>query len=609
MFEIINELFDDKINEFNNKLNVIDTSYSKYKVLKDKIRLVMENYNNLLNISISEIENIGYKLEDNDKLYLDSYKKIIASSTYDLGDYDKGIIKNILSKVNTYIVEKEFSINNGRNTLIELINKYKELKEKLPTFNFNGKDMQEIYELLSRLDDKEYAIEIMKFIAINSVNRFNNKEELKSNNKEKLENNTEEELKSNNEEKLENNTEEVIENNISNDELVMLFNKYGVDYNLFDDRAKDNFLKYGNLNIIESNLIAFKNNGYSICDAYAKYYGYQISEILIYSNSETINSVFNILKDTNSMVLTNKLFTYPNVFYDKEALRKLYRDKNISVFYGNEDFIKNIKLFDSYKCDINKLMIKSFMYFTISNEVIKSGIKNLELYSVDIKKGLRNLSCFATNNQADNMDKFIELGCFDYAVNNVSRLSIPVDSLIFYKLKFIKQNGININEYAYGTGLSSSITYDNKEFRLGDNTIKDKESARTLTRTYTMPIIKGSIYEKCEELLIKDNNNDVNIIFKLESKLIDLLDKKYLVYEDDGIDRIPNTRLYNVNGVNVSRYKVLRYLNTLRKNNIEIDSNILTYVMNRNSINTYAEFNLIKDEITRLYSDTKERSV
>ena len=124
-----------------------------------------------------------------------------------------------------------------------------------------------------------------------------------------------------------------------------------------------------------------------------------------------------------------------------------------------------------------------------------------------------------------------------------------------------------------------------------------------------MPIMKGSIYEKCEELLIKDNNNDVNIIFKLESKLIDLLDKKYLVYEDDDIDRIPNTRLYNVNGVNVSRYKVLRYLNTLRKNNIEIDSNILTYVMNRNSINTYAEFNLIKDEITRLYSDTKERSV
>lgn len=577
MFEIINELFDDKINEFNNKLNVIDTSYSKYKVLKDKIRLVMENYNNLLNISISKIENIGYKLEDNDKLYLESYKKIIASSTYDLGDYDKGIIKNILSKVNTYIVEKEFSINNGRNTLIELINKYKKLKEKLPTFNFNGKDMQEIYELFSRLDDKEYAIEIMKFIAINSVNRFHNKEELES--------------------------------NIGNDELVMLFNKYGVDYNLFDDRAKDNFLKYGSLSNIESNLIAFKNNGCNICNAYAKYYGYQISEILIYSNSETINSVFNILKDTNSMVLTNKLFTYPNVFYDKEALRKLYRDKNISVFYGNEDFIKNIKLFDNYKCDINKLMIKSFMYFTISNEVIKSGIKNLELYSVDIKKGLRNLSCFATNNQADNMDKFIELGCFDYAVNNVSRLSIPVDSLMFYKLKFIKQNGIDINEFAYGAGLSSSITYDNKEFRLGTNAIKDKESARTLTRTYTMPIIKGSIYEKCEELLIKDNNNDVNIIFKLESKLIDLLDKKYLVYEDDGIDRIPNTRLYNVNGVNVSRYKVLRYLNTLRKNNIEIDSNILTYVMNRNSINTYEEFNLIKDEITRLYSDTKERSV
>lgn len=593
MFEIINELFDDKINEFNNKLNVIDTSYSKYKVLKDKIRLVMENYNNLLNISISEMENIGYKLEDNDKLYLDSYKKIIASSTYDLGDYDKGIIKNILSKVNTYIVEKEFSINNGRNTLIELINKYKKLKEKLPTFNFNGKDMQEIYELLSRLDDKEYAIEIMKFIAINSVNRFHNKEELKSNNKEKLENNT----------------EEVIKNKINNDELVMLFNKYGVDYNLFDDRSKTNFLTYGSLSNIESNLIAFKNNGCNICNAYAKYYGYQISEILIYSNSKVIDNVFNILNDTNSMVLTNKLFTYPNVFYDKEALRKLYRDKNISVFYGNEDFIKNIKLFDSYKCDINKLMIKSFMYFTISNEVIKSGIKNLELYSVDIKKGLRNLSCFATNNQADNMDKFIELGCFDYAVNNVSRLSIPVDSLMFYKLKFIKQNGIDINEYVYGTGLSSSITYDNKEFRLGTNAIKDKESARTLTRTYTMPIMKGSIYEKCEELLIKDNNNDVNIIFKLESKLIDLLDKKYLVYEDNGIDKIPNTRLYNVNGVNVSRYKVLRYLNTLRKNNIEIDSNILTYVMNRNSINTYAEFNLIKDEITRLYSDTKERSV
>ena len=109
--------------------------------------------------------------------------------------------------------------------------------------------MQEIYELLSRLDDKEYAIEIMKFIAINSVNRFNNKEELES--------------------------------NIGNDELVMLFNKYGVDYNLFDDRSKTNFLTYGSLSNIESNLIAFKNNGCNICNAYAKCYGYQISEILI----------------------------------------------------------------------------------------------------------------------------------------------------------------------------------------------------------------------------------------------------------------------------------------------------------------------------------------
>ena len=585
MFDIINGLIDDRISEFNNKLNVINTSYNKYKVIKDKIKLVIENYNNLINLSIDEIEDIGYNLDDNDRLYLDSYKRIISSGIYSLEDYDKGIIKNILSKVNIYIVEKENLLNSNRDSLLQFINKYSKLKEKLPTFNFNGNDIHEIYELLSGLDDKNLAINVMKYVVINSVNRFNENEILDSNN------------------------EEVIENNINNDELVMLFNKYGIDYNLFDDRAKENFLKYGNLSNIESNLVAFKNNGYSICNAYVNYYGYQLSEILIYSNSEVIDNVFNTLKDTNSMVLINKLFTYPNVFYDKESLKKINKNKNISIIHGNEDFIKNIRLFDSYNCDINKLMIKSFMYFTISNEVIKCGIKNLELYGIDIKKGLRNLSCFATDNQADNMDKFIELGCFNYAVNNVSRLSIPTDSLIFYKLKYIKQNGININEYAYGNGLSSSITYDNKEFRLGDNTIKDRESAKILTRTYVMPVIDGSIYEKCEELLKKDSNNDIDIILGLDKDLINLLDKKYLVYEDNGIDKIPNTRLYNVNGVNVSRYKVLRYLNTLRKNNIEIDSNILTYVMNRNSINTYEEFNLIKDEITRLYSDTKERSV
>ena len=69
MFEIINDLFDDKINEFNNKLNVIDTSYSKYKVLKDKIRLVMENYNNLLNISNLLIVSV---ISDNTSLLLDN---------------------------------------------------------------------------------------------------------------------------------------------------------------------------------------------------------------------------------------------------------------------------------------------------------------------------------------------------------------------------------------------------------------------------------------------------------------------------------------------------------------------------------------------------------
>ena len=368
MFDIINGLIDDKISEFNNKLNVINTSYNKYKVIKDKIKLVIENYNNLINLSIDEIEGVDYNLDGNDKLYLDSYKRIISSGIYLLEDYDKEIIKNILSKVNIYIVEKEKLLNSNRDSLLQFVNKYSELKEKLPTFNFNGNDIHEIYELLSGLDDKKIAINIMKYVVINSINRFNDKEILDSSN------------------------EEVIKNNINNDELVMLFNKYGVDYNLFDDRVKDNFLKYCNLSNIESNLISFKNNGYSICDAYVKYYGYQLSEILIYSKNEVIDSVFNILKDTNSMILINKLFTYPNVFYDKEALRKINKDKNIPIIHGNEDFVKNIRLFDSYNCDINKLMIKSFMYFTISNEVIKCGIKNLELYGIDIKKGLRNLS-------------------------------------------------------------------------------------------------------------------------------------------------------------------------------------------------------------------------
>lgn len=591
MYVVVNRIIDSKIIELNNELNNINTSYDKYNAIQEKLNMILEDYKSLLNLSTTELDNIGYKLIGNDKLYLESYKKILFSDTYVLGDFDKKIINNIITKINNYVNIQKEEINILRKDKQILLKKYNLLKEKLPKFDFNGEDIRSIYELLKDFKDTDYAIEIMKYITINSMNRFSD--------------NLVKDISS-----INNEVQEEKRSVISEEELVNLFNKYGIDYNWYNKRTKDNFLKYGVLNNIESNLVSFKNNGYGICESYIKNYGYQVSEILMYGNNNTINSVFNTLKECNANIIMDKLLAYPNIFYDKEALRKIFKDKYTIISYGNENFIKNILLFNGMNGDINKYITKSFLYLTISNDVIKTGIKNFELYGIDRNKYLNNLSCFATDNQLDNLDRFIELGAFDYASKNVSKLSCPTDSLIFYKLKFIKQMGLDIKDYYIGNGLSSDISYDYKDFRIKDDVINDRNSARELTKTYNIPIPEKSIYEEVENILKKNDNNDMDVIFKMNSSLVNLLDKKYLVYVDDGIDKIPDNRLYNVNGVNVSRYKVLRYLNTLIKNNIEIDSNILTYIMNRNSINTYEEFNLVKDEITRLYSDIHiERSV
>lgn len=184
------------------------------------------------------------------------------------------------------------------------------------------------------------------------------------------------------------------------------------------------------------------------------------------------------------------------------------------------------------------------------------------------------------------MDSFIELGYFDYLVNNFSRVGKLPDNATFYKIKRAQQMGISHNElFSRGKCFNGNI-------------VDDKVSAYGIDEK-NGPVEVGQYYfeAKRPDLAVYDdfvaeNDNAGPLVLVWTNFFI----KKLESFVDPS-----NPYIYDFDGIYISRFKVLRYYETLIKNRQAGTVSSLLYAVCKNSILTKAEFDILEKCINNYF--------
>lgn len=577
-------MYTDKLRELINKrIDILENKkikFSKQQINLEKIDSlinlitnIQENYKDLINLDL-EVLKKDFNIENK---YLNFYQ-IIIKNNLELKESDIKNIKKILNELKEKITKEKQSLEKkyDKNQEIEKdIKKLQELIKKSENFTLDDSDIDIIQEILKDNKDLEESINIMKYLLLNSLKNRSNEEH--------------EELS-------------LKITNLDIKELTKLFNKYNLDFTKINKSNQKELQEYGNLENIESIIIILKK--YKLLDEEIFYkYQTQINKILIYGSSEIVENVILIYKKYNINILDylDDFYKRPAKFI-KEKTRLISPAKksnslDTETIGGYEDFKKNIELFASLGVDINKSYKKSAYYFEKSHDHILTGIKNFELYGISSDKYLNTLSSFANHKQLDILDMFIELDAFEYVINNMSRVNLAPTSLLFYKLFEARKKGIKPESLYRGKNslyFPNELTNDSFSFQG-----VSKDNYLDITNPYTE---RKPIYDAYDECIKKSNNNTIINSFNSYVKIIKLLDDNFIPRDDNNY---PDMRLYNIDGIRISRMKVIRYISTLLFNGLDESFDMLMYAITKNSLLTSDEYKKIETSIYELLNEKK----
>lgn len=577
-------MYTDKLRELINKrIDILENKkikFSKQQINLEKIDSlinlitnIQENYKDLINLDL-EVLKKDFNIENK---YLNFYQ-IIIKNNLELKESDIKNIKKILNELKEKITKEKQSLEKkyDKNQEIEKnIKKLQELIKKSENFTLDDSDINIIQEILKDNKDLEESINIMKYLLLNSLKNRSNEEH--------------EELS-------------LRITNLDIKELTKLFNKYNLDFTKINKSNQKELQEYGNLENIESIIIILKK--YKLLDEEIFYkYQTQINKILIYGSSEIVENVILIYKKYNINILDylDDFYKRPAKFI-KEKTRLISPAKksnslDTETIGGYEDFKKNIELFASLGVDINKSYKKSAYYFEKSHDHILTGIKNFELYGISSDKYLNTLSSFANHKQLDILDMFIELDAFEYVINNMSRVNLAPTSLLFYKLFEARKKGIKPESLYRGKNslyFPNELTNDSFSFQG-----VSKDNYLDITNPYTE---RKPIYDAYDECIKKSNNNTIINSFNSYVKIIKLLDDNFIPRDDNNY---PDMRLYNIDGIRISRMKVIRYISTLLFNGLDESFDMLMYAITKNSLLTSDEYKKIETSIYELLNEKK----
>ena len=574
--KMIKDILTKKIKKLKKEQENIQKDYQKqYDKQQNIITTLLDIKNNILKLKDLDIKNT-FKNLDTISLELLKFYQIVLKQGYSLQESDLEKINSIFDKEINYNQEIQNNLNKEESIIIEKqIKDLEVLMQKVESYKLTDKDMELLKDIIIEDNHLREGIEIMKYLTLKSL--------------QKLITNKDDEI-------------EVINKTIiSKEDLEKLFRKYDINYQDIKSTAKSELETYGNLENIEQIILTLKKYNLFSVEIFNNYQ-LAISRIFIYSKPEIVESVIKTYQKYNLNIpeFLDDFFKRPAKFIPRKRKwlmrntnnKETTNNKEEDNIGGYEDFEKNLELFISIGVDIEKAYKKSSYYFEKPHDSIKKSLKNFDLYGISPKYYLDTLSAFANHNQLDILDIFIEFNAFDYVTNNMSRACVNKNSLIFFKMFKAKEKGVDINSlYKYtkrGIELPSAITYDDKTY-LDVN----KDNYKDLDVFRKEPTELDKMFD---EIIKNSDNNTIAFEFLYQLPIINYLDKEY---------NSNNTRVYDIDGILISRYKVLRYVTTLIYNGIYESKEMLMYAMTKNSFLTEEEYKKIETVVENIFQNIK----
>lgn len=574
--KMIKDILTKKIKNLKKEQENIQKDYQKqYDKQQNIINTLLDIKANILKLKDLDIKNT-FKNLDNLSLELLNFYQIVLKQGYSLQESDLEKLNSLFDTEINYNQEIQNNLNKEESLVIEKqIKDLEILIKKVETYNLDDKDMELLKNIIIEDNHLREGIEIMKYLALKTL--------------QKLITNKDEEI------------EVINKTNITKEDLEKLFQKYGINYQDIKSTAKSELETYGYLENIEQIILTLKQYNLFSVEIFNNYQ-LAISRIFIYSKPEIVESVIKTYQKYNLNIseFLDDFFKRPAKFIPRKRKwlmkntddKKTTNNKDDENIGGYEDFEKNLELFNSIGVDIEKAYQKSAFYFEKPHDSIKKSLKNFDLYGITPKYYRDTLSAFANHNQLDILDIFIEFDAFDYVTSNMSRACINKNSLMFYKMFKARENGIDIHSLYKDTKkriqLPSTITYDDKTY-----SDVNKDNYQELNVYHKEPSELEQIFD---EIVKKSDNNTIAFDFINQLNSIKILDKEYSSKQ---------VRAYNIDGILISKYKVLRYMTTLIYNGMNESKDMLMYAITKNSFLTKEEYEKIETVVENIFQNIK----
>ena len=431
-------------------------------------------------------------------------------------------------------------------------------------------------------------------------------------------------------EKVEEEPEELDVFNNNEEDVKALLEKYDYSYDSLNSEQKEYLLKYVNLTQCEEILEALKTNGiYIKLTGDAKKIAF--CKVLVYSNANTIVSVvseyndllFSATSRNKENPITANNFFNSNVNYlfqakkgrgevsvsKKRETSKGGRTKcptlNETELPGASDnFVKNMLFLRANNFDVYTIIKRAPVALGRNPETLKSFITILEEdYGMDLKDG-QGFSGLAYGNPVKAIDRFIETSSYgyDHVLNAIGKLNSQRS--LFIKIRIGEADNTSLfhgtkgndnnNIKMYSLNNSTISQPGNDLYRVYELLTLDDKKLDALNDKYKFKVYSS----KLSEITSMYETNVANQLFEGEEKEEALKDDYIKVLEDESVKQ--SSLLYEVNGVRISRQKVLRIFNFYKNKKININKDEIMLALLYGSIVTDEEIKKVEEFVDEL---------
>ena len=564
LINLLKDAINDKkkaVKEYNNHLDKnLSNKIEVLENLRKDINEITKIEMSMLNEMVDSFQ-ISDKDKDDMKKELDIIKALLTlnqkeKTNYTLLPNQLTTISAFLDNLETYIEEKNIekqAIDPEYKNIIMITNKYKDLLYKIKDPNTNEL-ITDIDTILQLFQDTKITEEEKQMILLTLI-KYNQEvmHEKEKNHKKKR---------------------------LTIKELTAIFSRYGYSFSKLDKKYQDQLKKYGTLKNIEDVLSIMQKLEFPKIDE--KEEGLLLVTYLIATNKDALEEVtaFAQERGINLTELKNLVCAFIANDY-------LYNNKH--RIGRKDDFRKNISLLVEHGISIPAIINKGKDLLIINNEKLQNNLNWLEcygLYSTMQEESL--LDDFITALKSQNIPEVIDLWLenhqlgLQYIKNNLSILASHMSNqaILFYKLyKSEKENKNDAFRLTVSNGvkklsLRKEMTHNNIDYQ----GIHDKESALIVTKHQKPIFAREKDYEQVAKKSIYNKISD------------DIFTREEIISLNRFSD-LKETLLYDINGLKVSKLKVLRIYDALCKNILGESLESLLYAICYNKIITKEEYN------------------